>query len=203
MYEKNPNRIENGSFDIITHELAMDDVRLPEESADLIKRVIHTTADFEYAHLIKMHPDAIKVGKRAIKNGCTIYTDTRMIKYGLRSDRIGCKIVNYVHDEDVKVTAQKKGLTRSMVAIEKAAEEGIKIFAIGNAPTALFKLKELIEEGQLTPDLIIGVPVGFVGAVESKEAIKELNIPWIITEGRKGGSPIAVAMINALYKMGK
>jgi len=124
-----------------------------------------------------------------------------MIKAGLNSERLGCSIVTYVHDDDVKTQAKKESITRSMAAIEKAVDENIKIFAIGNAPTALFKIIELIKKDIIHPDLIIGVPVGFVGAAESKEELMTLDVPWISIKGRKGGSPVAVSIINGLYKM--
>jgi len=200
MFEKNPESIEEKSFKIIGKELEADGVFLDEKEDSIIKRVIHTTADFEYAKLLKFHDKAIENGLNAIKRGEKIYCDTRMIQYGLVSKRIGCELVNYVHDEDVYKMAKEKGITRSMAAIEKAVDEDIKIFAIGNAPTALYKIKEYIESGKLNPDLIIAVPVGFVGAAESKEEIMNMDVPYIATKGRKGGSPIAVAIINALFK---
>lgn len=200
-YEKNPETIELGSFEIITKELKEKNIVINEAYGPIIKRVIHTTADFEYGELFKCHPDAIASGIRAIKNGAKIYTDTNMIKAGLNSERLGCSIVNYVHDADVKAQAKAQGITRSMAAIEKAVDEDIKIYAIGNAPTALFKIIELIKKDVIHPDLIIGVPVGFVGAAESKEALIQLDIPWISIKGRKGGSPVAVSIINGLYKM--
>jgi precorrin-8X/cobalt-precorrin-8 methylmutase len=200
-YEKNPETIELGSFEIITKELKEKNIVINEAYGPVIKRVIHTTADFEYGELFKCHPDAIASGIRAIKNGAKIYTDTNMIKAGLNSERLGCSIINYVHDDDVKTQAKKESITRSMAAIEKAVDENIKIFAIGNAPTALFKIIELIKKDIIHPDLIIGVPVGFVGAAESKEELMTLDVPWISIKGRKGGSPVAVSIINGLYKM--
>jgi precorrin-8X/cobalt-precorrin-8 methylmutase len=200
-YEKNPESIELGSFEIITKELKEKNIVINEAYGPVIKRVIHTTADFEYGKLFKCHPEAIPRGIRAIKNGAKIYTDTNMIKAGLNSDRLGCSIFNYVHDEDVKAQAKAQGITRSMAAIEKTFDEDIKIYAIGNAPTALFKIIELVKKDVIHPDLIIGVPVGFVGAAESKEALMQLDIPWISIKGRKGGSPVAVSIINGLYKM--
>lgn len=201
-YIKKPNKIEKGSFEIISDELKELNIKLDGKEASIIKRVIHTTADFEYAKIIKFSNNAIKNGLEVLKNKETIYCDTQMIKNGLREDRLGCKLVNFVHDEDVKKEAKKRDITRSMAGIEKAVKKGIKVFVIGNAPTCLFKIKELIEKNKLDPKLIIAVPVGFVGAVESKDAIMDLNIPYIATKGRKGGSPVAVAIINALYKKG-
>jgi len=200
-YVKNPKTIELGSFEIITKELKEKNIDINEAYGPIIKRVIHTTADFEYAKLIKFHAKAVESGIAALQKGGTIYTDTHMIKAGLNSQRLGCSIVNYVHDDDVKAQAKDESITRSMAAIEKAVDENIKIFAIGNAPTALFKIIELIKKDIIHPDLIIGVPVGFVGAAESKEELMKLDVPWISIEGRKGGSPVAVSIINALYKM--
>jgi len=200
-YEKNPESIEHGSFKIITKELKEKKIVINEAYGPIIKRVIHTTADFEYAKLFKCHESAVESGIKAIKDGVKIYTDTNMIKAGLNSNRLGCPIVNYVHDDDVRAKAMDQSITRSMAAIEKAIDENIKIFAVGNAPTALFKIIEYIKKGRIKPDLIIGVPVGFVGAAESKEELMKLNVPWISIKGRKGGSPVAVSIINALYKM--
>lgn len=200
-YEKNPESIEIGSFEIITKELKEKNIVINDAYGPVIKRVIHTTADFEYGKLFRCHPDAIARGIAAIKNGTKIYTDTNMIKAGLSSERLGCSIVNYVQDTDVKAQAKAQGITRSMAAIEKAVGKDINIFAVGNAPTALFKIIELIKKDVIHPDLIIGVPVGFVGAAESKEELMKLDIPWISIKGRKGGSPVAVSIINGLYKM--
>jgi len=202
-YEKNPNTIELSSFEIITKELKEKNIQINELYGPIIKRVIHTTADFDYASLIKFHPLAVSKGIASLKKGAKIYTDTKMIQNGLNSEKLGCEIVNYVHDGDVKSAALKKSITRSMAAIEKAIDEDIKIFVIGNAPTALFKINEYIKKGILKPDLIIGVPVGFVGAEASKDELMTLDTPWISIKGRKGGSPVAVSIINALYKMSK
>ncbi|MGM0379468.1 MAG: precorrin-8X methylmutase [Bacillota bacterium] len=201
-YIKMPNKIEKSSFEIISDELDELNIKLNDKEASIIKRVIHTTADFEYAKILKFSDNAIENGIDILKKNETIYCDTQMIKNGLREDRLGCKLVNFVHDKDVKKEAKKRNITRSMAGIEKACKKGIKVFVIGNAPTCLFKIKELIEKNKLDPKLIIAVPVGFVGAVESKDAIMDLDIPYIATKGRKGGSPVAVAIINALYKKG-
>ncbi|KDR96512.1 precorrin-8X methylmutase [Peptoclostridium litorale DSM 5388] len=199
-YIKVPGEIEKGSFEIISKELGDKDITGLEGA--VVKRIIHTTADFEYRDITLVHPDAIHAGIRAIKAGGSIYADTSMIMAGVNKKRLsslGGEILNHVHDEDVAKKAKELGITRSMVALEKACTNSdIKIFAIGNAPTALFMLKKLIEEGKVKPDLIIGVPVGFVGAAESKDEIAKLDVPYIITKGRKGGSPVAAAIINAL-----
>lgn len=202
-YVKEPKTIEKNSFEIITEELG--DKTFDEKTGKVVKRVIHTTADFEYADILEIHEDAIESGINALKNGCDIYADTQMVLSGINKrvlGELGGQVCNFVHDEDVVVEAKKREITRSMVAIEKAMNnKNIKIFAIGNAPTALFTLKEKIENGMPKPDLIIGVPVGFVGAAESKEVIKDLGVPYIVTNGRKGGSTVAAAIVNALLYM--
>lgn len=204
-YIKNPVSIEDKSFEIIGEEAKEMLSKYTEEELKIIKRVIHTTADFEYGEITEIHKDAIKVGKEALLSGCNIYADTSMIKTGVKRTKLkefGVEILNYVHDEDVYEMAEKEGITRSMAGIKKAMlQDEIKIFAIGNAPTAIFQLKELIDAGYKKPDLIIGVPVGFVGAVESKEILDQIGVPFIRVNGRKGGSPVAVAIINALFKM--
>ena len=201
---KKPMDIEKRSFEIITEELG--EKTFDYKTGNVIKRVIHTTGDFEYADLIEIHSDAIDVGIEVLKRGCNIYADTQMVMAGINKRRLkelGGEVINFVHDEDVINESKERGITRSMVSIEKASrDEKIKIYAIGNAPTALFKLKDLIENEKIKrPDLIIGVPVGFVGAEESKEIIKKLGIPYIVVKGRKGGSPVAAAIINALLLM--
>jgi len=203
-YIKKPMRIEERSFEIIEEEIGnkLDD--FTEQQIPIVKRVVHTTADFEYAQLIEFSPNAVEKAKSSLLGGKSIYCDTSMIMAGINKRKIsklGVNLINYVHDDDVRKKAEKKGTSRSMEGIEKAAiDSNIGIFAVGNAPTALFKLKELIEKG-LKPDLIIGVPVGFVGAEESKEILKKMNIPYITIRGRKGGSTVAAAVVNAILKM--
>ncbi|MCH4888270.1 precorrin-8X methylmutase [Acidaminobacter sp. JC074] len=204
-YIKNPMMIEEKSFDIIGEEgkeLLKD---FTKEELMIVKRIIHTTADFEYAKLTEIHPKAIEAAKKALRNGHHIYADTSMIMMGVNRRKLkefDVSVLNYVHDEDVYETAEKEGITRSMAGIKKACKDDkVKIFAIGNAPTAIFQLKELIEAGYPKPDLIIGVPVGFVGADESKEILSDMDVPYIRVNGRKGGSPVAVAIINAIFKM--
>ncbi len=204
-YIKNPQMIETRSFEIIAEEAGEMFSNFSEEELMIIKRVIHTTADFEYGSLTEIHPEAIEAAKKAFLNGSNIYADTSMIMTGVnrkKLETLDIKVLNYVHDADVYEVAAKEGITRSMAGIKKAAlDDNIKVFAIGNAPTAIFQLKELIEAGYPKPDLIIGVPVGFVGADESKEILSEMGVPYIRVNGRKGGSPVAVAIINALFKM--
>ena len=155
--------------------------------------------------MIEIHPKAIENGIAALKKGCNIYTDTQMIKAGVNRRKfieLGGEICNFVHDEDVYKKAKERGITRSMVSIEKALTyKKIKIYAIGNAPTALFTLIKMVEKGISKPDLVIGVPVGFVGAEESKEALMKVDVPYIVTRGRKGGSTVAASIINSLLYM--
>lgn len=208
-YINNPQAIEKRSFEIITEELG--DKTFPEEYDSIVKRVIHTTADFEYADLIEFKNNAVERGLKALKAGKKIYADTNMIKVAVNSRAMalqGVEIVNYVHDEDVRAEAKERGVTRSTVAMEKALRsDDVSIFAIGNAPTALYRLIQYIKDGETVPDLIIGAPIGFVGAAESKKALDELDpydVPYIRINGRKGGSPVAAAILNAmLYKLGR
>lgn len=202
-YIKVPHLIEERSFEIITEELG--DKIFPEDIGKIIKRVIHTTADFQYADITVISPDAIASAQKAIKEGAHIVTDTKMAMAGINKrnlEKYGGEVHCFISDEDVAQKAKEKGTTRAMAAMEKAiADEKNKIFVIGNAPTALFTLKELIEAGKVNPQLVVGVPVGFVGAAESKEAFEKLHVPYIVTRGRKGGSTVAAAIINAILYM--
>ncbi len=199
-YMKNPMGIEKRSFEIIESEWG--DRAFDEATALVVKRVIHTTADFEYADLLDFHPDAIASGIKALQEGSDIYADTNMVMAGINKKKLaqlGGRAYHHVHEPDVATEAKQRQITRSMVAIEKACHDrNTKIFAIGNAPTALFTLIEQIDAGAVKPDLIVGVPVGFVGAEESKEALRKLDIPYIVVRGRKGGSPVAATILNAL-----
>ena len=201
-----PMDIENRSFAIITELLG--DTPLDPENAPVIKRVIHTTADFDYAQSLVFSPHAVEKGIQALKAGCDIVTDTQMAKAGINKTALG-KLGGQVHcfmaDEDVAREAKARGITRAAVCMERAAKlEKPCIFAIGNAPTALIALKELMDGGKLDPALIIGVPVGFVNVVESKELILGTNVPHIVARGRKGGSNVAAAICNALlYQLGR
>ncbi|QIB26440.1 precorrin-8X methylmutase [Caloranaerobacter azorensis] len=203
MYIKNPYEIEKKSFEIITKELG--DKTFSEDIGKVIKRIIHTTADFEYADITVIKAGALDRAKAAIKNGTNIITDTKMAMAGINKRKLseyGGQVFNYVADEDVAQEAKKKGITRSIVAMRKAIKENPNgIFVIGNAPTALFELVKQIKEGKAIPSLIVGVPVGFVGAAESKEELLKLDVPYIITRGRKGGSTVAAAIINAILYM--
>lgn len=195
-----PMEIEQRSFEIIT-ELLGNRVLDPENEL-VIKRVIHTTADFDYADNLTFSDHAVRKGIAALKSGCDIVTDTQMAKAGINKTilaSLGGEVHCFMSDADVAAEAKERGVTRAIVSMEKAAQlPGKCIFAIGNAPTALIALHGLIEEGKLDPALIIGVPVGFVNVVESKELFLDSPVPHIIARGRKGGSNVAAAICNAL-----
>ena len=199
-----PNDIEKRSMEIIAEELG--EVKLDEEKLSIIKRVIHTSADFDYVRTLHFSEDAVQKALEALKNGATIVTDTNMAKAGINKagmDKLGCKAVCYMADPDVAAQAKIEGSTRAAACMEKACLiEGPVIIAIGNAPTALVRLDELIKAGTIKPELIIGVPVGFVNVVEAKELIMQAGVPYIVARGRKGGSNVAAAICNALiYKL--
>ncbi len=198
-YIKNPMEIENASMRIIESENG--EHSFSKEEILKVKRIIHTTADFEYKNLVEISKDAIEASKKVFKKSFTIYTDTNMALSGINKialSKLNGKAICYVNLDEVHKVAKEKGITRSMAALEKACEDNVDIFVFGNAPTALFKLKELIKSGKANPSLIIAVPVGFVGAAESKENLDELNVPYIRVKGRKGGSTVAAAIVNAL-----
>ena len=199
-----PNDIEKRSMEIIAEELG--EVKLDEEKLSIIKRVIHTSADFDYVRTLHFSEDAVQKALEALKNGATIVTDTNMARAGINKagmDKLGCKAVCYMADPDVAAQAKIEGSTRAAACMEKACLiEGPVIIAIGNAPTALVRLDELIKAGKIKPELIIGVPVGFVNVVEAKELIMQVGVPYIVARGRKGGSNVAAAICNALiYKL--
>ena len=201
-----PMDIEKRSFEIITQLLG--DTPMEPENEPVIKRVIHTSADFDYAQNLVFSPGAVQIGLEALKSGCDIVTDTQMAKAGINKTALG-KLGGTVHcfmsDEDVAREAKQRGVTRATVSMERAAALDKRcIFAIGNAPTALIAIKELMDAGKLHPALIIGVPVGFVNVVESKELIIASEVPHIVARGRKGGSNVAAAICNALlYQLGR
>ena len=195
-----PMDIEKRSFEIITEILG--DRKLDPENELVIKRAIHTSADFDYADNLVFSPHAVQKGIEALKNGCHIVTDTQMAKAGINKTilgKLGGEVHCFMSDPDVAAEAKERGITRAIVSMEKAAKmEKPLIFAIGNAPTALICLKELMDTGKLKPALIIGVPVGFVNVVESKELIIDSDVPYIVARGRKGGSNVAAAICNAM-----
>ena len=195
-----PADIEARSMEIIGQELG--DRVFPADQLPVIKRAIHTSADFDYADNLVFSTGAVEKGIAAIKGGCTIVTDTQMAFSGVNKkvlEKFGGKAVCFMSDPDVAAEAKARGETRATVSMERAAAlEGPVILAIGNAPTALVRACELIEEGKLNPALVIGVPVGFVNVVESKELLLTMDVPHIVARGRKGGSNIAAAICNAL-----
>ena len=195
-----PQDIERRSFEIISQELG--NRTLPEDIRPIVMRCIHTSADFDYYDNLYFSPDAVKIAHTAIKNGATIVTDTNMALAGINKaalSRHGCKAICFMADPEVAETAKREGTTRARASVDKAANLGKPvIFACGNAPTALLRLHEHITAGTFRPALVIGVPVGFVNVVQSKELIIESGIPCIVARGRKGGSNIAAAICNAL-----
>ncbi len=201
-----PMDIEKRSFQIITETLG--DRVLDPENELVIKRVIHTTADFDYAESLCFSEHAVTRGIEALRSGCDIVTDTQMGKAGINKTvlgRLGGQVHCFMSDPDVAEEAKARGVTRAMVSMERsAALEKPCIFAVGNAPTALVSLYDLITAGKLAPALVIGVPVGFVNVVESKERIMTAGVPYIVARGRKGGSNVAAAICNAmLYQISR
>ena len=198
-----PAEIEKRSMEIIRQELGEREI--PPENRSVVMRVIHTTADFDYAQNLRFSKNAVELGIQALLDGATVVTDTKMAWSGINKaalEQAGAKAVCFISDEDIAEAARKNGTTRAWACMDKAAKlEGGVIIAVGNAPTALIRLKELIDAEQIAPKLVIGVPVGFVNVVESKELIMESEIPYIVAAGRKGGSNVAAAIVNALlYK---
>lgn len=195
-----PADIEAESFAIITRLLG--DYPLEEENAPVILRAIHTTADLDYAKTLFFSPGAVAKGVKALAAGAHIVTDTHMAEAGInkrRLEQLGGRVHCFISDEDVAAQAKSRGITRAVVAMEKAAAlDAPCIFAIGNAPTALLALCDLIRQGRVDPALVIGVPVGFVNVVESKELLLTLDVPYIVARGRKGGSNVAAAICNAM-----
>ncbi|MBS5036947.1 MAG: precorrin-8X methylmutase [Fusobacterium sp.] len=208
-YIKKPEDIEKRSFEIITEELGEKIKKFTEEELPIVKRVIHTTADFEYADLIEFLEDPISSAKEVLSGGCKIYCDTNMIVNGLSKNilkKFNCIPYTLVSDAEVSKEAKARGVTRSIVGMEHAGKDKeTKIFLIGNAPTALYKLKEMIEKNEIEkPALVVGVPVGFVGAKESKDVFKDIKVPYITINGRKGGSTVAVSILHGiLYQIYK
>ena len=199
-----PADIERRSMEIIEEELG--EICLPPMEKDVIKRVIHTSADFDYARTLRFSDAAVERGLAALRQGCTIVTDTNMACTGISQaalDKLGCRKVCFMADADVAAEAKAKGTTRAAACMDKACRlEGPVIIAVGNAPTALIRLHELMEQGKIRPELVIAVPVGFVNVVYAKELIMAGRAPYIAAKGRKGGSNVAAAICNALlYKM--
>ena len=195
-----PADIEARSMEIIASEMGPH--TFTEEQLPIVKRCIHTSADFDYVENLRFTEKAVEAGLAAIRKGCTIVTDTRMAWSGVNKrvlEKFGGQAVCYMADADVAAEAKARGETRATVSMERAAAlTGPVILAIGNAPTALVRACQLMEEGKFSPALIIGAPVGFVNVVESKELLLTMDTPHIVARGRKGGSNIAAAICNAL-----
>ncbi len=197
-----PEEIEAESFRIIESEIGPT-AFTPAQFA-VVRRVIHATGDFSFAENIRFHAGAIEAALTAIRGGKNVLTDVNMSAVGVSKGILakwGGKVFCRVGEPDVAAEAKARGLTRSEVAIAQAVEQNIGIVAIGNAPTALLKVMEMIDRGDWQPDLVIGVPVGFVNAAESKALLAEKKYPFITAQGRKGGSPVAAAIVNALLRL--
>lgn len=197
-----PGDIEKRSFEIISQELEQMNIVLDKDQELVTKRVIHTTADFDYASTMTYSPDAVAIAKQLLKNGADIVTDTNMTKSGINKNKLanlGGQVHCFMADEDVAREAKERQVTRATVSMERAARiEKPVIFAVGNAPTALISLYELMEKTNFRPAFIIGVPVGFVNVEAAKELFLQSDVPFIINRGRKGGSNVAAAICNAL-----
>ena len=197
-----PQDIEKRSFAIISKELEEKGIVLPKEQELVTKRAIHTSADFDYAKTMTYSAHAVGIAKKLIQNGADIVTDTNMALAGVSKKELakyGGKAHCFMAEEEVAKIAKERGVTRAAVSMEKAAQiEKPVIFAIGNAPTALIELYEMIKSGKYRPAFIIGVPVGFVNVEAAKDLILKTDVPYIINRGRKGGSNIAAAICNAL-----
>jgi precorrin-8X/cobalt-precorrin-8 methylmutase len=197
--------IEDGSFAIIDAEAGPHD--FDPAQWQVVRRVIHATGDFEFKTLIRLHPDAVSSGLAALRSGCPLVVDVKMIAAGLSEERLaayGCAVHSFISDQDVIAAAKVANSTRAIEAMRKAHRLELldgAIVAVGNAPTALLELIRLVREHGVRPALVVGVPVGFVSAAESKEATLRLETPFIVARGRKGGSPIAVAIIHALLTL--
>ncbi|MBQ0059739.1 MAG: precorrin-8X methylmutase [Lachnospiraceae bacterium] len=201
-----PSDIEKNSFAIIDKELKEKGILVPEELIPVVYRVIHTTADFDYVNTLAFSEDVLAKADEALRNGAHIVTDTTMAYSGINKRilaQFGGEAHCFIADPEVAKEAKERGMTRSAVSMEKAAAMNVPlIFAVGNAPTALISLYEEIQKG-FRPELIIGVPVGFVNVVPSKELIMSTDVPYIINRGRKGGSNVAAAIVNALMYRNK
>jgi precorrin-8X/cobalt-precorrin-8 methylmutase len=195
-----PDEIERSSFEIIDQEAGTHD--FTEQQWSIVRRMIHTTADFEFKEMVRFHPDAISAGIEAIRNGKMIITDTNMARVGIRkkeSEQFGSQVKCYINDPLIHEKAVVTGGTRAKAAVDMAISEMKDgIYVVGNAPTALLRLIELISAKKARPALIIGLPVGFVNAAESKAALMEMDTPYISNVGRKGGSNLAASVVNAL-----
>lgn len=200
-----PGDIERSSMAIIAGELAQRGVVLPPEREAVVKRVIHATADFDYRDSLFFSPGAVAAGVEAMKAGAWLVTDTNMAKAGVNKaalEKLGGRVLCFMAEEEIAQAAKERGTTRAAVSMEAAADLDTAgaplVLAVGNAPTALIRAWELFQEGRLSPALVIAAPVGFVHVVESKELWRNAPCPRIIAQGRKGGSTVAAAILNAL-----
>ena len=197
--------IEESSFAIIDREAGMHDFE--PKQWQVVRRVIHATADFEFKRLMRFHPEALRAGVLALRSGCPVVVDVKMIAAGLSEERLtacGCAVHSFISDADVITRAKAANSTRAVEAMRKAWRLGLlagAVVAVGNAPTALLEVVRLVREENARPALVVGVPVGFVSAAESKEAALSLPVPFIVARGRKGGSAIAVAILHALLAL--
>jgi len=197
-----PQDIERESFRLIEAELGP--TTLPPREFQVLRRIIHATGDFSFAENIRFHPLAIDAGLEAIRTGKNILVDVNMAASGVSTGLLapfGGQVVCHINEQKTAQMAQEAGSTRSEAAVLRAQHDNIGIVAVGNAPTALLKVMELIDQGQFKPALVVGVPVGFVNAAESKELLSRADYPFITTLGRKGGTPVAVATLNALLRL--
>ncbi|MCL2643099.1 MAG: sirohydrochlorin nickelochelatase [Candidatus Bathyarchaeota archaeon] len=199
-------KIVDQSMMLIRQAIGEDLAKFSRDKVPIVERVVHTTADPEFAKLLAISDDAVRVGVDAIKAGVKVVTDVKMVRAGINEARLkkfGSEIFTYMNDERVMELAKGEGLTRSAAAMRLAIKDGLDgaIVLIGNAPTAVFELADQIKAGKVRPALIVAVPVGFVGAAESKEVVEKLAIPYVVTRGRRGGSTIAVAVFNALLTL--
>ena len=201
-----PADIERRSMEIIESEIG-DMSAFSEPERLIVKRCVHATADFDYKSNLRFSVNAAEYGLSALKAGAVIVTDTQMARAGISKsacEKLGCKLHCFMSDPDVTERAKALGVTRAAISVDKAAEmfaDRTLIYAVGNAPTALIRLHELITEQILRPALIIGAPVGFVNVVEAKKLIMTAGVPYIVAEGRKGGSTVAAAILNAMLYM--
>ncbi len=208
IYEANPTKITEGSFEIIRREIAEMGVTLAPDIAPIVERMVHSSADFDFATITHVTQNAVSSAVNALRNGCSIVCDVNMIRVGISEKRLeafGGSLHCFVAVADAYKIAKRDKTTRSVAGIRIAHESSLLnggIVVVGNAPTALFEVMRLVAEEGVKPALIIGVPVGFIGAVESKAALERVtDAEWLTTRGRKGGSPIAVAVVNALLRI--
>ncbi len=203
-----PQEIEQASFTIIKNEFfdetSIDPATLDADTFKVIQRVIHATGDFSFAHTLVFHSQAIAKGIEAVRSGKNIYCDVTMAASGISEKMLadyGGNVICHINDQTIAEEARREGKTRTETALARIEDDNIGIISIGNAPTALVKAMQLQENGRITPALLVGVPVGFVNAAESKAILMEKDYPFITCKGRKGGTPVAVAIVNAIIRL--